>query len=655
MAKRKKHRNRAATPMPSSSDLLVELQRRASELPGKIEAKVAALRLLLAPLDPAAVLTALAEDYFRERLRGGDTSLLLLEHTTWLFLLQREFQYNEATDSQIKEIVSSVEDIESDFRALSVASAVTGKGKPQELAMHAKISGLWIRSPGYRSEERRSIERLFLPLDARLSSALGFSSAQALALEEAVLGSIWDKTIVSMRSQERFRLDTFVLSAEELATRSGLPLSIASSYLEAFSLEAGQIHPGKDLLPTRVNALESRPILRLSEGRYLCHLVAKLIWAIRPVLEEYFSADWHSYDTVRAKFLEKEAAETLSRLGGDHWSGLCYRMKSAPHIQHELDVLWNLETHCVLAECKAGQFSLASQRGAPRGVMTDLGELVTKADEQLRRAEEQLLDVDSGGFDTKDGAIQPVTKHVYRIAITLDSVPFTTQDSLLAEHSVLAQIGKTWIVTIHDLRCIIHVLRTPSFFFDYVARRLAIQSKHIYTADELDLLGIYLRNQLEFDFEGDAIALGSFADEIDSYFDSKELEREKLRPALSFAPAVTKLVETLERRKCSGYLEGALFLLREAQKLEAALKSATEKRRGVLSTQRILRAETTSQILVLLISDGCPRERDLQGDVDAVSRASTKAVLGIGTSRTSRDGICVCFPDMTRPEEISPK
>lgn len=648
MAKRKKRRNQASS-KPSSSDLLAHLQSRASELPREIEAKVAALQLLLTPLDPAAVLTALAENFFRERLSGGDPSLLLLEHTTWLFLLQREFQYDEVTDSRMKEVVASVEDIESDFQALSVASAVGGEGSPQELAIHAKNSGLWMRSPGFRSEEIRSIERLFLPLDARLSSALGFSSAQALALEEAILRGILDKIKVSVRSQERFRNDTFVFSAEELATRSNLPLSIASAYLEAFSLAAGQSHPGKDLLPTRVSALESRPILRLSEGRYLCHLVAKLIWAIRPVFEESFKEDWHSYDTVRAKFLEKEAADTLSQLGGHYWSGLCYRMKSAPHIQHELDVLWNLETHSVLAECKAGQFSLASQRGAPRGVMTDLRELVTKADEQLRRAEQQLLDVDSGGFDTKDGVVQPATTHVYTIAITLDSVPFTTQDSLLAEHSILSQIGKTWIVTIHDLRCIIHILRTPSFFFDYVARRLKIQSKSIYTADELDLLGIYLRNQLEFDSDGDAIALGSFADEIDEYFNSKELERENLRPALSFAPVMTRLVETLERRKCSRYLEGAFFLLREAPKLEAAFKGATEEKRGVLSTQRILRAETTSQILLILISDGCPREEDLQGEVEAVSRASTKAVLGIGTSRTSRDSICVCFPNKARP------
>jgi hypothetical protein len=211
--------------------------------------------------------------------------------------------------------------------------------------------------------------------------------------------------------------------------------------------------------------------------------------------------------------------------------------------------------------------------------------------------------------------------------------------------ATLFSIGKkrTWLVTIYDLVCTICVLGSASLFLDYVERRMRLQYVQIRTADELDLLGFYLRKQLRFEsYFGDEInyiMMGNFSDDVDNYFNS--LREEIYRPKCNFAPRVLSIVNALERRRCEYFMEGALFLLRDARCFEAMLNSGVQ---GGGSLPRTETFETEDRCLILHTCKGVPRIDDVQADVDAKHRSSTKPVVGVVRSTTLPDGVRVCVP-----------
>ena len=328
-------------------------------------------------------------------------------------------------------------------------------------------------------------------------------------------------------------------------------------------------------------------------------------------------------------------------------------MAESPEMQHELDVLWLLERQCILAECKAGAFPFAAKRGAPAGLDKSLRELVGKADEQLGRAERQLR---SDGFDTAEGRYLPSIDTIHRLNVTLDALPTTTIESMLAEAGILASTAANLIVSLHDLRCVVEILRLPSLVLDYITRRISLQRRSVFTSDELDLLGYYLDHQLIFSTEPDAIFLHAYSERVDAYFHGIDSGIPCPRPQPRFSNIVLALVETLEQRKCDHYMDGALFLLRDAvafgSKLDEEAKSLTERARNGHVTVQV---STDSSCLVLHLCDGRPNENFLQGATDdAAQRYPLKQVAGVGRSiRASMAGsIRVCLPGNRRHLEV---
>ena len=352
--------------------------------------------------------------------------------------------------------------------------------------------------------------------------------------------------------------------------------------LDGFSFSYGSLshHDFEHLF--LANPIWEKPLIKESESLYFCCLPAVFFGFSFQIFNRIFAMNGDSkiiHEKHRSKFLENEITRTLNDAfsADDIKPNVKWNYDGIPY---ESDLLIRIDSHLFIVEAKSGTVSWPALRGASKRMKYHIDELLISPAKQSKRLEEAILKKKSGvekdnlEIDFDVSRIQ----RIVRLSITLED--FSTIQSNLREIVDSGIFGHDLPIAVAmslaDLQSVFHILESPIEKMHYLLRREEIQNSVKYLADELDLLGLYLRTGFSLgEFEqGQAqlISVGMSSD-IDEYFQALDQGIEREKPRRKLTKWFSDIEYRLSGRKPPRWTEAALMVLDtgfdDQKKLEA--------------------------------------------------------------------------------------
>lgn len=190
--------------------------------------------------------------------------------------------------------------------------------------------------------------------------------------------------------------DTMSFTAGELARYAGCDIDETKAFLQRFAVAFGEFRAEERSVD--IETIRNRPILRDSEGHFLCFSQHNLHWGIRPGLEEALknAGDkvWSRYERHRRQVVEQRALSALTKALRADWSHGEIHYETVEDDQKrrpEVDGLACLDSIVVVVEAKGSSMRPSARRGAPAALRDWLTREVSKAASQARRTSRVLL------------------------------------------------------------------------------------------------------------------------------------------------------------------------------------------------------------------------------------------------------------------------
>ena len=334
--------------------------------------------------------------------------------------------------------------------------------------------------------------------------------------------------------------------------------------------------------PLRVWPTMKRPFIRLG-GRVLAFDVFALFDNIYRILQRTIfrlAPDYKETWNARQKALSEELPfrylesilpgarifrpvfyKTMSRSGATEW--------------HECDGVLIYDDHLFIVEVKAGAFTYTSPATDLSAHIASLENLVGRPAAQGKRFLE-YLDSDSSVpiCDDSHTVIEQLRRRDFRCvtvcAVTVD--PFT---ELAARGRHLRQVGvdvgegAVWVFSVDDLRVYADLFDNPLVFLHFVEQRMrAAQSELVDVDDELDHLGLYLRENNYSMYASDLmrsqpgrLAFEGYRTPIDEYYGAIVRRQSAPLPRQDMPTRLAEIIEFLGRSHLRGRSEIVAFLL----------------------------------------------------------------------------------------------
>ncbi len=464
------------------------------------------------------------------------------------------------------------------------------------VVMQSRLYKLSVRTLIYPHQRKDWLRRLFTPVEAALKRLVGFSIDDAIWLVERigimVNERVRDRLDQGHKNRDKLRaiarergfestaeqdeylrkllitwLEAFMDVSFTFSPADFESPEIAQAFLDRFSLTFGLPEPRR---PGPVPELMQRPIVKVDDGKYLCH-IPLLLDAIRPNLESALKAssqDWEAYEDVRSRALE-EATTSLWRRAipaGSVSSGLHYELTNGA--RGELDVMCQVDRTLILCECKAGAIEVPANQGAS---LRSQRKILKKAHRQALRARDHIVH-GTGAFRSKTGetlAVRPEEfDRVVLSVVTLDdSSAYTTNTAYAVGAGIFESREVPWSVTVSDFEIMADLVDLNVLLPHYLMRRARIAQWEQFTAvEELDWFMHYMNEGLWF--SGDLsqlgrINLGSFTQPLDDYYMYVFGPRTKPapKPSVKIQPQYKQLLRSLEESRPPGWLEAAHILM----------------------------------------------------------------------------------------------
>lgn len=540
------------------SEQVVELQRRLRELP---------TLQLLAQLASVVIL------YDPEKYKEPETvhPLITVEYPTWLALLEptptRSNHVYVIKGPELDDVLMRIRKLLNQVTWYFISRGLPAKGeKPsaiQEVQFFTRLYEMGVRSPGYHHHLTGVLRELLTPFDKDLRDLVGFTIEEAVRLEKALgemMSDAFDVYREEVKSAEAELLDkvkdfsgrgivsegvpeslledlsrlslgerntvvrnlttgwglfglerVFTVFPKSVAAKAGVAEEVAMAFLSRFSLPFGQT-PISNSWPSRYEPLEKAPLLRLPDGGYYAHLVPKLLWAIRPNLEDVLlhrKGIWARYNRHRSKFLETKALELLAKClpGATAYHDLSYSIRNehGEETQCQLDGMLMYDSVLFLLEAKAGSLSPEARRGAP-SLREDLETILGEGHEQALRSLRYLESAEQVTF--KQRAVGPIHvrkrdfARVILVTVSLDSLStFTTGLAELSQLGIIKPGQFPWAVDLLDLYVFAELIEFGAQLVHYLQCRMELNTQPVRSFDELDYLGHYFKFGLNFGFE----------------------------------------------------------------------------------------------------------------------------------------------------------
>lgn len=352
---------------------------------------------------------------------------------------------------------------------------------------------------------------------------------------------------------------------KDLVDESGLPPEIVESVLQALTTVAKDLADYWFMLP--VSPLRTMPLAQIGET-YALPSPGLFLPALQTLFETTLKQTpaWEAYQQHRAAFGEEKASALFARAlpGATIHRNLKYRAAAG---EGEVDVMVSFGRHLFLVEVKSGDFADAARAGVESRVEETLRDLVSKAHEQVRRAETYIERVPVATFRSDVGPVEirrTDFDQVHLISLTLEQLGHIVNNAGAFFQAGQARAPLT--LSIDDLEVIADILTRPAPFLHYIKRREAyLPHPHIQNGDELGFLEQYLRTSLREDpatfGEFTNVHLDPASPSIDAFEHAIGAGEVVPLPQQQLPAEVDALLDALNESRPNGWLQASFALL----------------------------------------------------------------------------------------------
>ncbi len=364
-------------------------------------------------------------------------------------------------------------------------------------------------------------------------SEVGRIARELKALHERKFNSLVNSKPSGFSELCKVGLDVFCFDERDLQKFG----DASEPFLNAFSITPGEANAHLEV-PGQYNELQSKPIIRLEDGRHFLPIGFSLSEAIYETPFYWMNRD-ESYAATallnRGRFAENATAELMKRVFGPEnvYCDVEVREKKG-HVVTDIDVLTVVGNKAIVGQVKAKRLTELAKRGDEAKLLADFKAAVQDAYVQGLRCRKALLDKKNKLFiNGKEIHLGESIDDAYLMCVTVDHYPAVM-------HQVSVYLKKEAAdpfpvaVSIFDLDVLTFYLSDP-FEFAYYLRQRIVLSDYFKADSEMALLGYHLKQKLfrsrEAAFE---VLDGSYAQLVDANF-------QVMRGTVPHTPAADRL------------------------------------------------------------------------------------------------------------------
>jgi hypothetical protein len=421
-----------------------------------------------------------------------------------------------------------------------------------------RVATQTVRNWGYYEQVKAIARDLMTPIDDRFASVLGFRATDLVSIFDHLfhewqrrLNEHWDrlrgmmgaKTMreavtsyhaafpslkntpdqfieemrqrgadlqtlkVMLMSHADLRLpEVSTFRSSEIAAAIQRPEEVVARSLDALSLRFGELHDANIEHFFMSNPIWTKPIIKLGVGSYFCVMpqlfFAFLLETLHALLRPH-DALRIAYDLRRSEYLETRVQELFSR---------GFLTQRSHPISNGItpigaNSLRAISLSRLTRSCcwwKQSPDECPRKRGAPDRLGNVIDSLLVAPSIQSKRLEDAILAAQRGEVGTEEfqrafPADLTQIHRVVRLSVALEDVGFlqTRVNSLNSAGYVPQDLLVAAAATIADLEVVFEILTSEAARIHYWIRRSEWEGRADYMADEIDLLGVYLKTGLD--------------------------------------------------------------------------------------------------------------------------------------------------------------
>lgn len=354
--------------------------------------------------------------------------------------------------------------------------------------------------------------------DGWMERAKGFKIGSAQTVVRAVGAIQSEKLQARLDAMRRLPpaewtvLPAHLLTAAEIAERSGIDVQVVERVLESFTLPEGETNEGFTALDD-FNVANALPLLRVNQSEFLLFQGYSLAEALYEAPFYWTSAD-KAYRAAamnnRGRFAEALSAERLQRVFGKarvHTNVDVYESKDRK--LGEVDVLVVFANRAIVLQAKSKRLTLEARKGNDQVIKDDFKKSVQDSYDQGHLCASMLTDpryrfVDATGTElTFDRGF----KEIYILCVVSDHYPaLSFQSRQFLKHEETEVIKPPFVLDVFTLDAVTEMLESPLRFLSYLHRR-TLYADRLLASQELTILSYHLKQNLWLDDEYNMVML----------------------------------------------------------------------------------------------------------------------------------------------------
>ncbi|RYY02158.1 MAG: hypothetical protein EOO53_14075 [Gammaproteobacteria bacterium] len=363
----------------------------------------------------------------------------------------------------------------------------------------------------------------------------------------------------------------FLISESEVADSVGVDPEVVQKVLSYFSYEFGELSENKVEHLFLDNPVWEKPVIHVN-NKFFC-----------PIPQLFFSFILHNFDTLveqvdkgalhrrRANYLETKIEEIVKTKF--HESQVVSGMKwTFDNILYETDLIACIDSHLIIIEAKSQTISPTALRGSSPRIKKHLEEILISPAIQSYRLEKRLNELrqEDNPQDPIINALPINIKNIHkilRVSVSLEYFSSLQSNLHLFEDTGWFPEGFSGCpsMNIGDFETLFDLLDHPVQIIHYLTRRAELQNQIPMLGDELDYMGMYVKNLLNFgrqNHKESKIFISGMSEAIDIFYMSRDQGVVIPKPQPNTSTLFRKIFEKLESRKTPRWTEIGCILNR---------------------------------------------------------------------------------------------
>jgi SEC-C motif/Nuclease-related domain len=315
-------------------------------------------------------------------------------------------------------------------------------------------------------------------------------------------------------------LPGFTFSLAEIAKESGISQAVASAVLAALTAPMPPTNEAFTSLG-EFNVANALPILLSPSGDYISLQSYGIAEALYDSPFYWMLADKAYKNTAvgnRGAFTERLVAKRLAEVFGTANIHRNVNILRKGNRVSEIDVLVLFADRAVVIQCKSKKLTLEARKGNDLQLRDDFKKAVQDAYDQGLLCSKSLNNKNLK-FVAEDGSeiSLPTLREIYPVCVVSDHYPaLTVQAAEFLKFETDETIHPPLITDVFLIDVLAEMLTSPLRLLSYINRRANI-GHHLFSINELTILGYHLRQNLWFEKKFDSVMLDdSWGIELDT-------------------------------------------------------------------------------------------------------------------------------------------